>query len=187
MRFLRGTDTTTKPPPTHQRSSQGHSRCHSPTHGRHPTAITLAPNWCNAPLLAQGCPARLGWNLVGVAMEQAAPRAGLLRGSIALLSAALHWIVSSALLPHLVDRSMRRAAARHRGTTTAPHSQTNTPASPRPQATTTPSHNRSPHAGTHRPRGHNPQQHPAYMRARARPISRARALPTNRHEGGRLT
>ena len=28
---------------------------------------------------------------------------------------------------------------------------------------------------------------PAYTRARARPISRARALPTNRHEGGSLT
>lgn len=28
---------------------------------------------------------------------------------------------------------------------------------------------------------------PAYMRARARPIRRARALPTNRHEGGSLT
>ena len=28
---------------------------------------------------------------------------------------------------------------------------------------------------------------PAYMRARARPISRVRALPTNRHEGGSLT
>ena len=28
---------------------------------------------------------------------------------------------------------------------------------------------------------------PAYLRARARPISRARALPTNRHEGGSLT
>ena len=34
---------------------------------------------------------------------------------------------------------------------------------------------------------HATQQHPAHMRARARPISRARALPTNRHEGGSLT
>ena len=50
-----------------------------------------------------------------------------------------------------------------------------------------PSHNRSPHAGTLQPRDYNPQQHPAYMRARARPISRARALPTNRREGGSLT
>ena len=30
-------------------------------------------------------------------------------------------------------------------------------------------------------------QHPTHTRARARPISRARALPTNRHEGGSLT
>ena len=37
------------------------------------------------------------------------------------------------------------------------------------------------------PQLHATQQHPAYMRARARPISRARALPTNRHEGGSLT
>ena len=35
-------------------------------------------------------------------MEQAAPRAGLLRGGIALLSAALHWILSSAMPCHLV-------------------------------------------------------------------------------------
>ena len=53
---------------------------------------------------------------------------------------------------------------------------------------------RGPQATTPRARGctppphsPNPQQHPAYMRARARPISRARALPTNRHEGGSLT
>ena len=39
---------------------------------------------------------------------------------------------------------------------------------------------RQAHPQTH---GHNP----AYKRARARPISRARALPTNRHEGGSLT
>ena len=50
----------------------------------------MLPNWCNAPLLVQGCPARLGWHHVGAAMEQAAPRTGSLRGSIALLSAALH-------------------------------------------------------------------------------------------------
>ena len=62
----------------------------------------MLPNWCNAPLLVQGCPARLSWNRVGAAMEQAAPRAGLLRGSIALLSAALHWIVSSAMPCYLV-------------------------------------------------------------------------------------
>ena len=37
------------------------------------------------------------------------------------------------------------------------------------------------------PQLHATQQHPAYKRARARPISRARALPTNRHEGGSLT
>ena len=36
-------------------------------------------------------------------MEQAAPRAGLLRGSIALLSAALHWVVSSAMPRYLVQ------------------------------------------------------------------------------------
>ena len=53
-------------------------------------ASAMLPNWCNAPLLVQGCPARLGWKRVGAAMEQAAPSAGLLRGSIALLSAALH-------------------------------------------------------------------------------------------------
>ena len=40
-------------------------------------------------------------------------------------------------------------------------------------------------AGQAHPQTHIPT--PAYMRARARPISRARALPTNRHEGGSLT
>ena len=36
-------------------------------------------------------------------MEQAVPRMGLLRGSIALLSAALHWEVCSALPRYLVQ------------------------------------------------------------------------------------
>ena len=63
----------------------------------------MLPNWCNAPLLVQGCPARLGWHHVGAAMEQAAPRTGSLRGSIALLSAALHWVASSALPRYLVQ------------------------------------------------------------------------------------
>ena len=35
-------------------------------------------------------------------MEQTMPRMGLLRGNIALLSAALHWIVSSATPRYLV-------------------------------------------------------------------------------------
>ena len=62
----------------------------------------MLPNWCNAPSLVQGCPAWLGWNLVGATMEQTMPRMGLLRGNIALLSAALHWIVSSATPRYLV-------------------------------------------------------------------------------------
>ena len=42
---------------------------------------------------------------------------------------------------------------------------------------------------TDKPRNNTaqPRHNPAYKRARARPISRARALPTNRHEGGSLT
>ena len=32
-----------------------------------------------------------------------------------------------------------------------------------------------------------PHNNPTHTRARARPNSRARALPTNRHEGGSLT
>ena len=62
----------------------------------------MLPNWCNAPLLVQSCPARLGWNHVGAAMEQAAPRTGLLLSGIALLTAALHWVVSSATPYYLV-------------------------------------------------------------------------------------
>ena len=61
---------------------------------------------------------------------------------------------------------------------TTPQSQMK-PAAPRPQPRT--------HTGARHPYDRNPQQHPAHMRARARPISRARALPTNRHEGGSLT
>ena len=36
-------------------------------------------------------------------MEQAAPRAGLLLSSVAPLSAALHWVVCSALPRYLVQ------------------------------------------------------------------------------------
>lgn len=41
---------------------------------------------------------------------------------------------------------------------------------------------------TDKPRNNTARPHnPTHMRARARPNSRARALPTNRHEGGSLT
>ena len=61
--------------------------------------------------------------------------------------------------------------AAHQGTTTSPRSQMNPATTPHMGA-------RQAHARTHGP---------AYMRARARPNSRARALPTNRREGGSLT
>lgn len=49
-------------------------------------------------------------------------------------------------------------------------------------------HNRATPPKPPNPRNNTRNTHkPAYMRARARPISRARALPTNRHEGGSLT
>ena len=50
-----------------------------------------------------------------------------------------------------------------------------------------PSHNPARTRAHADPTTTTPQQHPAYMRARARPNSRARALPTNRHKGGSLT
>ena len=62
----------------------------------------MLPNWCNAPKLVQGCLMRLGWMLVGAVMEQHFPRRGLLYIGIALLSAALHWIVGSAMPSYLV-------------------------------------------------------------------------------------
>jgi len=51
----------------------------------------------------QGWQAWLGWHLVGAAIGQISPRAGLLLSSVAPLSAALHWVVSSALPRYLVQ------------------------------------------------------------------------------------
>ena len=55
------------------------------------------------PLTGTWCPEWLSWHHVGAAIEQILPRAGLLLISIAPLSAALHWLARSALLPYLVQ------------------------------------------------------------------------------------
>ena len=44
----------------------------------------------------------LGWMLVGAVMEQRFPRRGLLLSGIALLGAALHCLVDSAMPSYLV-------------------------------------------------------------------------------------
>ena len=67
------------------------------------------------------------------------------------------------MLPDLVNLSMMRVCRASPTHHNAPRSQTNPVTTP-PNRTT-----------------------PTYTRARARPISRARTLPTNRHEGGSLT
>ena len=56
----------------------------------------------------------------------------------------------------------------------------------KPRNNTTRPHNNPARGRTTSPHP-NTRPHPPHMRARARPISRARALPTNRHEGGSLT
>ena len=74
-------------------------------------------------------------------------------------------------LPHVTEVPRRATFTyKTRNNTARPH---NNPAHTRAHDKPTPKHTRT----------HNP----AYKRARARPISRARALPTNRHEGGSLT
>ena len=54
------------------------------------------------PLTGTWCPEWLSWHHVGAAIEQILPRAGLLLISIAPLSAALHWVVGSAMPRYLV-------------------------------------------------------------------------------------
>ena len=109
-------------------------------------------------------------------MEQIFPRIGLLLSSVAPLSAALHWVVSSAMLRHLVQcfaiKCIAAAPSESLHDVSLPH----VTEAPR-RATLTD----KPHNNTARP--HNP----VHTRVRARPNSRARTLPTNRHEGGSLT
>ena len=63
----------------------------------------MLANWCNAPELVQGCLLWLGWTLVGAVMEEHFPRRGLLYIGIALLVAALHCLVASAMPSYLVQ------------------------------------------------------------------------------------
>ena len=86
------------------------------------------------------------------------------------------------MLPYLVNRSMMwvcRTSPRRHDTPRSHTKPATTPPDP-----TTPAHTRAHDKPTPK---HTRTHNPAYMRARARPISRARALPTNRHEGGSLT
>ena len=122
------------------------------------------------------------------------PRTGLLLSSVAPLSATLHRVVRSATPPYLVQclpnwcRTLRIRAfklAQHdeylRIHTQDPASFTRVSRAPPFERERL----REPQQPAQHPR--DTSTTPAYTRVRARPNSRARTLPTNRHEGGSLT
>ena len=59
----------------------------------------MLPNWCNAPSLVQRCLPRLGWLFVEELWGRTFPRVGLLLSDTALLGAAVHHLVASAMSP----------------------------------------------------------------------------------------